>query len=459
MRRNKVRGFGLVIAGMCFFANPMVAAVDVLPDWIGAFLVALGLSRMAAINRVVREARKAFFKVIGVDLLKDVLLFAVLGAGNPHETPTAVLTVAFGAGVLRLYFLLPAVTALFEGILSMAMAAESPAFYIPRRGVRSYPEVIGRATAVFFAVREALCVLPELSSLTTNTYIDSEAINLYNYIGVMRGFAAVVAMVFAVVWLVRVLVFFRRLSHDAALNAGIGNAFAAYRAAHPQGAALTYHAVGLVLLSIGGLLLADFYLDYYNVFPDWLGAVFLVCGIALLRLPWKVRLPALIAAVVYGVTAAFSSHFSYKFEANYSSRVVLREVAAANAYRASWLSALAEFFVFLVFFALLLLLLRRLVDVWGVYRPKDDTAFEERARARIREETDGQWIKCYVFGFLSALASFFYDFLQGVPYGEKWRFLAFFWLADLSLGVVAGVIFAVTLSRVFELLQKKFELD
>ena len=40
-RASRPLGFGLVFAGLCFFFNPYVAVIDVLPDFIGALLIYL----------------------------------------------------------------------------------------------------------------------------------------------------------------------------------------------------------------------------------------------------------------------------------------------------------------------------------------------------------------------------------------------------------------------------------
>ena len=58
--------FALVALGLCFFFNPYFAVVDFFPDFIGCFLVWLGLSRVARNNSVMQEARTAFLKLLAL---------------------------------------------------------------------------------------------------------------------------------------------------------------------------------------------------------------------------------------------------------------------------------------------------------------------------------------------------------------------------------------------------------
>ena len=104
-KRYPIR-FGLIFVGLLFFFNPYFAVIDVLPDFIGCLLIISGLSRAMLINRVLREARTAFFRLMLVDLVKTGLLMITMSAGAT-EQPTALLLLAFSASVIELFFLIP----------------------------------------------------------------------------------------------------------------------------------------------------------------------------------------------------------------------------------------------------------------------------------------------------------------------------------------------------------------
>ena len=199
---NKKIRFGLLYAGLVFFFNPYFAVVDVLPDFIGCLLIIAGLSRAMLVNRVLAEARTAFFKLMVADIVKTVLLMVTMGAGAT-EQPTALLLVAFSATAVELFFLIPAVKLLFEGLSSIATLEDCPALYTTYRGRLSRIELLQKQTVIFIFAREVICLLPEFTALTLSTYTDSDLINMYRYIGLIRAFSVCIVLVCGIVWLVQ----------------------------------------------------------------------------------------------------------------------------------------------------------------------------------------------------------------------------------------------------------------
>ena len=119
MTRTKKIRLIPVFAGLVFFFNPYFACLDVLPDFIGAILICLGLSGPSVFNDNAKDARAAFFKLIFVDVVKNICLMISLGAGTT-EQPTALLLISFSAAVLGLFFLIPAMIKLCDALSSMA---------------------------------------------------------------------------------------------------------------------------------------------------------------------------------------------------------------------------------------------------------------------------------------------------------------------------------------------------
>ena len=113
---NKVRPirFGLVFLGLAFFFNPSFAAIDVLPDFIGALLIAAGLFRAATINADLKKAQTAFLRVALIDGIKSVVIVGVLGTNSVADQPTLILITAFASATLGLVFTVVAVRALFD---------------------------------------------------------------------------------------------------------------------------------------------------------------------------------------------------------------------------------------------------------------------------------------------------------------------------------------------------------
>ena len=133
-KNEKGMSFALIFVGLLFFCNPTFSAIDVLPDFIGCALLFLGLFRLSRVYPPFADVGKRFLKLAVVDIAKDLLLLFIFADGTAAEKPTAILTTAFGAAALELFFLLPAVSALFDEMTTLAMRHNCAPLY--RSGFR-----------------------------------------------------------------------------------------------------------------------------------------------------------------------------------------------------------------------------------------------------------------------------------------------------------------------------------
>lgn len=452
--------FGFLFAGLVFFFNPYFAVLDVLPDFIGCLFIILGLSRVMLINRVLGEARSAFVRLMLVDIVKTVLLMITMSAGAT-EQPTALLLLAFSASVVELFFLIPALRLLFEGIASLATLEDCPALYGTHRGRFSRIELFEKQTVIFVLLREAICLLPEFSALTLSTYTDSHLMNLYDHIGLMRAFSIVIVLLLGIVWLVQLVRTFAALWREKDFLARIGEKYTAYIAVHPGVAVQRRYASVFVLLFAGALFFVDFYVDLKNLIPDGVGALAILLAVLCLDLPWNaLRIGATVLSAAYAVVAQLSTKLSYAFLIEHGAAVIGRSDEAANAYFWMWVSALSEFLVFLALLACLLLLLRAVIGKYAGLAPiAAPTEFDQRARKTYIEEFDGALLRIFVLGFASGLCSFLFDYIKEIPNGKIFRVLEYFWMLDFALGVLFAMLFGNLLLRIFDEIKTRFLYD
>lgn len=460
MKRNeKGMSFALIFAGLLFFCNPTFSAIDVLPDFIGCLLLFLGLFRLSRVYQPFADVGKRFLKLAGVDVVKDLLLLFVLADGTSAEKPTAILTVAFGMSVLELYFLLPAVSALFDEMTMLAMRQNCTPLYCSGFRGKSRGELLRTGTVAFLLFRDIVCMLPEFASLTLSSYTDSGTTNLYDYIGVMRMLATVLVGIVGVVWLVFLCRYFLCLHRQKEFRCLLYTKYEAYMECHPGVRVLTRHAVAFLCLAIGAILTADFYLDFKNIIPDGVAALFLLAGVLLLPGKRKQKGIAALAAALYGGVATWSSRLAYHFATEFRPSDIGRSDAADAAYRALWLSSLLEFVLFLSFVAALMLCLRWTVAEYAGYRPEHESEFETRKLNDLRNEMDGTFIRVMVFALLSGLCSFLYDYIKEIPSAGFFRIMEFFWFFDLLMSVVFGIVLTVTLYAVYAQIGNKYQFD
>ncbi|MBQ8339325.1 MAG: hypothetical protein IJY16_02650 [Clostridia bacterium] len=448
-KKFRPMGLGLIFAGFCFFFNPYFAALDLLPDFIGALLIWIGLLPYARISEPMSDARRAFLKLTFADAVKNLMLLVIFGMGASNEQPTMLLIAAFCSASLGLFFFLPAVNSLFDGIEYLALTYDCKPLYAVTRGRYSSTERLKRFIRVFLVLREVISLLPEFAALLNSAYVDSGMVWLYDYIGVMRLLAAIPVFIAGVIYLVRVIAYFVRFLRLREFRLQLSEAYAAYMDAHPGVTIRARHLVAFILLGLGSAFTLDFYLDFQNIIPDAIAALFLLMGVLLLKAPWSYRLPVAAAAAGFGVIATISFRFSYRFYMDFAPAAIEKSEKAAYAYFNLWFSALGEMLTFLVFLAMLLVLLRYTIRHYAGYVPEHtDGNFESRSLTRLREEFDGMLIKCFMLGFISALFSFLYDYIKVWPEKRIYRILEFLWMPDFLFAIIFAAYFCYLLSTI-----------
>ncbi len=461
-QKEGTMSFGCVLAGLCFFFNPSLSVLDFLPDFIGCLLVFFGLTRVARVNPVMLEARNKFLSLTAVCAAKDLLVLMVLGSSAANEKATSLLLISFSAALLFLWFAFSAFRALFDGFYGLAVLGDCAVLYAENGGKRSKTEAILRHALFFLVLREILNVLPELSSLSASSgEMKPNHINLYEYIGIMRLFCALVILIFGIIYLVKMIKYFLLLQNQKDFRAQLAAKEREMAAKHPGNAITRRYRLSFLLMGAGAFLLTDFYLDFTNIIPDALAAACFLVGILLSDiLSRKQKILAACTAFTYAVVATISSYFATSFYAEFANAQIGHNALADRAYGLMWGSALLEMLVFLAALVLVLLFLRRIIDKWGGYlSAQENSAFEMRRREAFLEEFDGELIRTFIFGLLAALFSFVYDYMKVIP-AIKWlRFLEFFWAFDFCASLLFAVLFSTLLANIIGAIRQRFMFD
>ena len=454
--------FALVALGLCLFFNPYFAVVDLFPDFIGCFLVWLGLSRVAHINAAMQEARGAFLKLLALCVGRDIIVMMTFGSSAVGERPVALLLISFVNALLTVWLGYGAFHALYDGFYGLAAREGCEALYgnCKRFGAeRSRTELMLRRTVIFLVLREVMGALPEFSALSTTIfYLQPGHINMYDYIGIMRTLSFLIVLSGGIFYLVCILRYFRVLRKARDFRLQLSQRELAYAAAHPGNAVERRYRFAFLLMAVGAFLLTDFYIDFLNVIPDALGAAFLLAGILMTDLGRKQKLICGIGAGVFGIVATLSSHFAYIFASEHSIGEIGKTAEGTRAYQLMWGSALVEMLVFLGVLVLFLLALRRVIERWtGYVAERSESAFEARRRTAYLEEFDGSLIRIFVFGLIAAVSSFIYDYMKIIPGGKWFRILEFFWAFDFCVSLLFATLFSALLGSILTGIKQRFE--
>ncbi len=160
----------LTVALICFF-NPCIGIMDVLPDFIGAFILARILKDAADLSPYFSESRTAFLKLGLCGLAKFICQFTVFNRNNVtvQGDMSAMFSITFL--VLDTIFAITAVRYLFEGVFYLGERSDAQALYKPfplfgAKGPMCDPERLKSVTFFFIVLKHTLCTLPEFLRLS-----------------------------------------------------------------------------------------------------------------------------------------------------------------------------------------------------------------------------------------------------------------------------------------------------
>ena len=258
-------GFGLLILGSIFFANPCLNVLDILPDWIGCLLIFLGLRKLSDLSPRLAGARAGFGKMSVVFLLKFASFFLLLSV--PESESVWRLIASFVFAIFEIVFLLPAFSSLFEGISYLGIRFPAEELDKNRANVSSF-------TSVFLVARIVLNLLPELTYLWSDDYSGVVTAWQTESSGSYRSMLTVVNLFFVsvlgLVFLALILPYFGSIRKNKVWIKSLEETWQNEIASDGRRMTGRFFKTPILLLLIGAFFLPAFPLEGVNILPEFL---------------------------------------------------------------------------------------------------------------------------------------------------------------------------------------------
>ena len=177
-------GTGLIFFGFLFLINPDLMTLDVLPDWIGYFLIARGLSRVALLEERIASAKRwaLFLSLSGIlKLLSCTIVFST-------RIESTRLTVCFFILIVEAGLSWLFCDNLFKGLHYLAIRKDGDLV------LKSFDLVRG-FTTVFLMTKAFVNFLPQVPVIFY-TNIDAEGDQVENYTAMVKSFRGVRSILF-----------------------------------------------------------------------------------------------------------------------------------------------------------------------------------------------------------------------------------------------------------------------
>lgn len=351
MADKKIRKNFIGIAIACLFIfNPNISVIDIFPDFIGYIILSLCLSRLADLNELLEEAHVAFTRMIWIDLSKILAIFWVFGMSVTDEYTSSLMLWSFVFGVVEILFAAPAFSKLFSGLIHIgnfytndAILKRKKRLFSKKLRAKNETERVRSFTAAFIYVKAILSFLPELADMSNSAYdeLSSGTVDLYQYIGLLRFFAFVPALIVGVVWFAKIIRYFLSLKKDDALVNALANTYET-KIMNKKGLFVKRRVqLSFLILIMASVLTLDFRLtvedsihfNKINFIPDIIPAIlFLVFFVVIKKYSNKNSKYNMISSVCYIIAAIFSFASETYFFAEYSYSSIIRNDKALIAF-------------------------------------------------------------------------------------------------------------------------------
>ncbi len=463
-------GLGFVIAGAIFLISPMLAVVDILPDFIGYALILKGIYCLSDMNEQIADSARLLRRLLILSLVRLGLVFFIFGMASETEQPTLQLLCSFVLAVLDCMAVIPAWKSLGGGLIYLGTRLEGRAVFDKRypgshkriyENSKTLTEKTFSFTVFFLVAREVLSVLPEFAVLS-HEMGGADVGNrtaVYEYIGLMRGICATLVVILGLIWLVKFIRYIHHLMGDRPFLDNLIHKYETEVLSRPELFARRGVKRALIFLCVGIILTADLFLDDVCITPDCLFGVFAIIALLLLRKHvkspmWTVAMTASVAYIPLCAGEWFlqmtyftmsDGVWAYRNDEVYAQWINMNLVRAVTL-----LSGLLLFF----------LLVKVLMEAVNKYTGFSVTAHDcANPGARVKEVHRDLHRRLWIsLGFftVASLASMVYMLTLPLAHDSLWEAWIF---VDVVLTGVFAAFFTHTVTVIFEQIDYKYLLS
>ena len=318
-------GFSLIMFAFFFLFEPTYALVDALPDFIGYTILCVALINLADINDKIATSFKGFRNAIAISVLRYISMIYLNNAFSENEQSVGRLLFVFVFAILDLVIIIPAYRALFEGLLTLGLFEGGEAVYLKKKeNGRNATEKIFSLTVLFLVFKNIICALPEFTSLQSNSG--------YEFVGVIRILAILLVAPISIIWLINILLYFRRIKNDTPFIEALSAKYMRKAEATPD--YFTRRALTFALYTVlaAFVFTFDFYVENVNILPDIIFYGIVILMAVILRKKAIHRVKVVVLSALGSMISAGIGILEKDFFSRFTIEAVIKNFEAYNKY-------------------------------------------------------------------------------------------------------------------------------
>lgn len=424
---NKNVGFSCLPIAALFLFEPGYTAYDILPDFIGYFIICIAILNLADLNSRIEEASRLFRRAAIISILRYVSLYLLEKHFSEEEHSVGTLLFAFVFAVAELITLIPAYKDLFDGILHLGMLYDGSAPYAQKKAGRANAtEKLYRLTVALVIVRACAMTLPELTTLKTHS--------LYEFIMILRVFGMLVTAPIGILWLIRFTKYCSAIRRDRVFIDLLTERYTKNARENPQLYIARTVKLGLSVLTVALVLSVDLYSNHINAIPDVFPYMLIIASAVILK-SFSPRTKYLAAAATVGTAVSiFNSYATSHFMDNFYFSAIVKDIEAYKAYYMRFFAEISEAVTFIA------VIVFSLIVIYDVFTAHTDMARDgkDTFKRELKAKYTAGAIILSLLGLLSAAGGIYYVFAQPYYY-EAWYFYY-----SLMISTALDIVFAAS---------------
>ncbi len=304
---------GLIIAGLILISEPCVSFIDIIPDFIGVFLIIRGISRMEAAFPSAEDSVSFFRKYAVASLIVTAGTLPALSVCSGDPAMHMAFSVA--SGIVCAYFALKAFGCLFNVF----------DYLNETTGILYRTSSVRIASAVLIISKYLFAFLPQLVFIDIDSGSDMYGSAYYKYApyrNTLMIICGLISAVISVICLIILIRFFKSVSSDAVFTREVNSSFLSAPA--KQGKAVKRSVFGgLAFLLWAAWLTLPLELDSRPAIPFFASGLFLIISFISLRLTADVKKSDFLRAGLFAgsglvayiaIVSYLESHHMYTYD-------------------------------------------------------------------------------------------------------------------------------------------------
>ena len=354
-------GYSWIIFAFIMIFNPNIQLIDILPDFIGFFILAKAIEKAADAAPYFEEARSAFTKLAYISLAKipALVIVALVRSKNTMDNDIVALFALVFATVELLY-LIPAIKNIFDALTYLGERGNVPSLIksdslISTDALRSF-------TFAFAIFKCILYTVPEFLKLTRSVELGSSmsVVTGSRYYPWAIMASMVLGFVFGGIWLCRMIRYTRRIKAEGKFYSAIEdiateNSYAEYeKKVYHRFVNRTFLFFILSAIFSFDLTFSDY--NDVNLLPSFVSGILFTVGLlGLIKCAGnkKLAISAISVSALYNISAAVKWGFEISFLDKFKYADLFRHYSdtAVSEYSKIEIMAVVEFVLYLALMA------------------------------------------------------------------------------------------------------------